>query len=315
MATQLIFPPQCDGLRLDQAVVMLLPELTRAQVQRLVRLGKIQQEGQNLKPSQKVRSGQSLSIALPKAEPVALIPQQVDFTVLYEDEDIIVVNKPAGVVVHPAAGHMENTLVHGLLHHCRDLAGVGGRLRPGIVHRLDKDTSGALVAAKNDKAHQSLAQAFACGEVDKSYLALVWGTPAPRGEISGDIGRHPVDRKRMSGCSRRGKPARTSWRVIRYYHDALSLLEVIIRTGRTHQIRVHMSEAGFPLAGDGVYSAKKSRQDLLGLGIKAGRQMLHAARLSFIHPARKEKLKFIAPLPDDFRTILRALNSRISAGC
>ncbi|MDR1398060.1 MAG: RluA family pseudouridine synthase [Desulfarculales bacterium] len=307
MGTQLVFPPQCDGLRLDQAVVMLLPELTRAQIQRLVRLGKIQQAGQSLKPAHKVKAGQSFSIVFPEAEPLSLIPQQVDFAVLYEDEHIIVVNKPAGLVVHPAAGHPENTLVHGLLHHCRDLAGVGGKLRPGIIHRLDKDTSGALVAAKNDLAHQGLAQAFARGEVYKSYLALVWGAPASQGEISGNIGRHPVDRKRMSGCSRRGKPARTAWRVIHYYHDGLSLLEVIIHTGRTHQIRVHMSEAGFPLVGDSVYGAKKFRRLLPGPGIKAGRQMLHAARLSFTHPARGEKLKFTAPLPEDFRALLRSL--------
>jgi 23S rRNA pseudouridine1911/1915/1917 synthase len=225
---------------------------------------------------------------------------------------LIVVNKPPGLVVHPAPGHSQGTLVHGLLHHCQGgLAGVGGKLRPGIVHRLDKDTSGALVAAKSDLAHRGLVASFAAGKVDKTYLALVWGAPPKKGKAETGIGRHPVDRKRMSSKGRHTKPAQSRWQVTRRFKPGFSLLRVKIHTGRTHQIRVHLSEAGYPVAADATYGGKRKQRSapepVAAALKKADRQMLHALALGFDHPITGQRLDLVAPLPSDFRTVLRAL--------
>ncbi|MCF8102274.1 MAG: RluA family pseudouridine synthase [Desulfarculaceae bacterium] len=250
---------------------------------------------------------------MPPPEPIELVPEPMDLAVLYEDPDLIVINKPPGLVVHPAAGHASGTLVSGLLAHCGDLAGIGGKLRPGIVHRLDMDTSGALVAAKSDQAHRGLVAAFAAGVVDKTYLALVHGSPPAKGKAESAIGRHPVDRKRMSSKAKHGKNARTAWQVARRFGDQASLLRVKIATGRTHQIRVHLSEAGFPVCGDRPYGGRRVRGGLegrAGAALKeAGRQMLHALELGFDHPVSGARIEVTAPLPPDFRAVLRALES------
>jgi 23S rRNA pseudouridine1911/1915/1917 synthase len=311
----LTIPDAAAGSRLDQAVCELLgPEFSRVQVQRLIDEGAITLAGRPARPATRVKPGQAVEVRLPAPEPLELVPEAMDLAVLYEDEHIIIVNKPPGLVVHPAAGHFTGTLVHGLLHHCGDLAGIGGKLRPGIVHRLDKDTSGSLVAAKSDQAQRGMVAAFASGRVEKEYLALVWGSPPQRGKIDAGIGRHPVDRKRMSGLSSRTKTALSRWRVVSRFAPDLSLLRVCIATGRTHQIRVHLSEAGWPVVGDTVYGGRRARRDLpgeLGQAIKAaGRQLLHAVRLAFDHPVTKVRVEVNAPLPPDFRAVLGALERR-----
>ncbi|MBI5524413.1 MAG: RluA family pseudouridine synthase [Desulfarculus sp.] len=306
-------PAEARGQRLDQALCRLLgDDFSRAQVQRLIEQGDITQAGRSLKASLRLQGGEDLAVSLPQPEPLELIPQAMDLWVLFEDAHLIVVNKAPGVVVHPSPGHGQGTLVHGLLHHCGDLAGVGGKLRPGIVHRLDKDTSGALVAAKDDQTHRALVAAFAAGHVRKEYLALVWGQPPAMGRVQTAIGRHPQDRKRMSSQGSHTKAARSHWRVARRFPPAgVSLLRVQIATGRTHQIRVHLSEAGFPVLGDAVYGGRRARRALPGaagaaLGA-AGRQMLHAVSLAFDHPISGQRLEITAPLPEDFRQVLRAL--------
>ncbi|MCF8041586.1 MAG: RluA family pseudouridine synthase [Desulfarculaceae bacterium] len=311
---QLEVPSQSAGQRLDALVAELLgPELSRAQVQRLLKEGRVTLEGRPVRASAKVQPGQAIVVQVPDPEPLELAPEDQGLWVLYEDADLIVVNKAAGVVVHPAAGHTSGTLVAGLLHHCGDLSGIGGKLRPGIVHRLDKDTSGALVAAKSEAAHRGLVAAFAAGRVDKTYLALVHGRPPLSGEASSPIGRHPVDRKRMSTHARHGKSAVSRWRVTRRFGQEASLLRVNILTGRTHQIRVHLFESGFPVCGDRTYGGRRARAGLpgqAGLALKAaGRQMLHAALLAFDHPVSGGRVEVTAPLPEDFRAVLRSLEA------
>ena len=306
-------PVAAEGRRLDVVAQELLgSEFSRSQVQRLLREGHITLDGGPARAALKVRAGQSIGVDLPEPEPTELIPQAMDFKVLFEDEHLIALNKPPGLVVHPAPGHSQGTLVHGLLHHCDgELAGVGGKLRPGIVHRLDKDTSGALVAAKSDAAHRGLVAMFAAGKVDKTYLALVWGAPSMKGKVETGIGRHPVDRKRMSSQGRHTKPAQSNWRVVRRFKAGLSLLRVTIKTGRTHQIRVHLSEAGFPVVLDATYGGRRQQRsapETVAAALKsADRQMLHALELGLDHPITGQRLDLIAPLPPDYRAVLRAL--------
>lgn len=306
-------PAEAEGRRLDVVAHELLgADFSRSQVQRLLRDGHITLDGSPARAAVKVRTGQTIGVTLPEPEPSELVPQAMDLDVLFEDEYLIVVNKPPGLVVHPAPGHSQGTLVHGLLHHCQGgLAGVGGKLRPGIVHRLDKDTSGAMVAAKSDLAHRGLVVAFAAGKVDKTYLALVWGAPPAKGKVETGIGRHPVDRKRMSSKGRHTKPAQSRWRAMRRFKAGLSLLRVKIHTGRTHQIRVHLSEAGYPVAADATYGGKRQQRsapESVAAALKqADRQMLHALELGFDHPISGQWMDFIAPLPPDFRSVLRAL--------
>ena len=301
--------PAEDGQRLDLVVQSFLgPDYSRAQVQRLLRQGMVTIEGNPAKAAQKVKQRQDIKVVLPDPVKIDLVPVPMELEILYEDQHLVVVNKPAGLVVHPAPGNYENTLVHGLLAHCGDLAGVGGELRPGIVHRLDKDTTGALVAAKNDQTHRGLAAAFAAGHIKKEYLALLCGYPPSEGLNQKGIGRHPVHRKKMSSKGPNLKPAKTTWRVTRRFKAGYSLARVRIKTGRTHQIRVHFSEMGFPVAGDPVYGRKKNPNDPIGQAVKkAGRQFLHAVNLVFTHPITREKIDLTAGLPPDFRAVLRML--------
>ena len=290
------------GLRLDRALAERLPSLSRAQLQRMIEAGAVEVSGQRVKPSHKLRAGEHVSGRVP--EPVAaerVLPEAIPLTVVFEDSDLIVIDKPPGLVVHPAAGHASGTLVNALLHHCGDsLSGIGGVLRPGIVHRLDKGTSGLIVAAKNDLAHHSLAAQFKCHSIDREYLALVRGdVSVESGSIDAPIGRHPTDRKRFSTRTRQGRHAVTHWQVERRLRD-LTLLRVRLETGRTHQIRVHLASAGLPVAGDPVYGGGRAVTRALGLE----RQALHATRLGFEHPRSGERLGFDSALPEDLARVV-----------
>ncbi|EFK09444.1 pseudouridine synthase, RluA family [delta proteobacterium NaphS2] len=254
-------------------------------------------------------------LVIPKPATTRLVPEAVSFSVFFEDTWIIVLYKPPGIVVHPGPGHSSGTLVHGLLKHCTDLSGIGGTLRPGIVHRLDKDTSGLMLVAKNDMAHQALARQFKDGTVHKEYVALVHGLlPSESGTIDLPICRHPVRRKEMSIAKSGGRNALTLWKKIAECEEGFSLLSITIKTGRTHQIRVHFAHLGHPLVGDTVYGhgpdtlKKRFLKSNPGLVTAVKRQMLHAARIGFLHPEEKTYMTFEAPLPEDMRQVLRALN-------
>ena len=297
-----------EGSRVDAVLAALTGE-SRAQVQRWIDAGRVQVAGRPVRSSRVVHLGESIE-ARP-TEPVALevSPERIPLHILYEDEDLIVVDKPAGLVVHPAPGHPGGTLVNALLHHCTDLAGIGGVLRPGIVHRLDRGTSGVLVAAKHDAAHAGLSSQFAEHSIERIYHAFVRGQPgAESGRIDRPIGRHPTDRKRMSVASRAGRESITSWRVLRRYpKSVVSELEIRPETGRTHQIRVHLAAIGLPIVGDTVYGRARGRDASLG------RPALHARRLGFDHPIRGERLCFDAPLPAGLLELVEALEALESA--
>jgi 23S rRNA pseudouridine1911/1915/1917 synthase len=292
------------GLRLDLALSSAAGR-PRAQVRRWIEEGRVRLNDGPARASLRVRQGDVLSADPPEPVQSELAAEAIPLVVLYEDPDVIVVDKPAGLVVHPAPGHPGGTLVNALLHRCGDLAGIGGVLRPGIVHRLDRDTSGALVAAKRDAAHRALSEQFREHSVERVYLALVRGLPGTdEGRVDRAIGRHPRDRKRMSVATARGREAATRWRVLRrFVTSGVSWLEVRPETGRTHQIRVHLASAGLPLVGDPVYG----RGDRSGW---LGRTALHAAVLAFTHPQSGERLRFEATLPDDLVRALRALEAR-----
>ncbi len=312
--SQLSVAPEDAGLRLDAYVSSQLPDCTRSHAALLIRQGYIPVDGAPTKPSHKVKTTEQITIEMPPPEPVELIPEPMDLDILFEDRHLIVINKPAGLVVHPAAGHPSGTLVNGILHHCPDLGGIGGEMRPGIVHRLDKDTSGAIVVAKTSQAVAGLANQFKSRTVAKQYLALVHGIPKQEsGRIDLPVGRHPVDRKKMSTSSAQGREALTLWRIQEQF-DGAALLEVDLKTGRTHQIRVHCHAIGHPLIGDQVYSFRramsnlaKSNRSLYLAAKKAGRQMLHAHRLGFTHPVNAEWHQFEAPLPKDIASVINAL--------
>jgi 23S rRNA pseudouridine1911/1915/1917 synthase len=254
-------------------------------------------------------------VTIPPPVPAEPEAEEIPLEILYEDGNLVVVNKPAGMVVHPGAGNAGGTLVNALLGHCRDLSGIGGELRPGIVHRIDKDTSGVLVVAKNDMAHRSLSHQFKEHTIKRVYLALVFGSPkADKGRIESSIGRHPVDRKRMSGRVSRGKLAVTHWQAMRRYHG-LTLMRLKLETGRTHQIRVHLTEAGHPLAGDAVYGgggrlANIHDPQLIAMIKGMGRQALHAKTLGFIQPTTGEYLEFDTELPEDMARIIEYLEKQ-----
>ena len=291
------------GRRLDALLAQLEPALSRAQAQRLIERGLVTVEGRASKPSHRVREGERIEARVPAPESAELEPEAIPLRVVYEDADLIVIDKPAGLVVHPAPGHAHGTLVHALLHHCPDLAGVGGVARPGIVHRLDKGTSGLLVAAKHDLAHRSLAAQFKAHSIDREYRALVRGAPrADEGCVRAPIGRHPVDRKRFSTRARIGRAAVTHWSVERRL-GAHTLLRVRLETGRTHQIRVHLASVGLPIAGDPVYGASRRGNTPPGLE----RPALHAALLGFDHPRSGERMRFESPLPEDLERVLAEL--------
>jgi len=291
------------GQRLD-AVLAELTGISRAQVQRWIDADRVRVDDEAARASRRLVVGDM--IEADPIEPIAmdLRPEAIPLEVLYEDSDLIVIDKPAGMVVHPAPGHPGGTLVNALLHHCSDLAGIGGVLRPGIVHRLDRGTSGVLVVAKNDRAHQGLAVQFAEHTIERVYRTFVRGLPgASSGRIERAVGRHPKDRKRMSVETRSGRPSITGWRVIRRYPETqTSELEIRPETGRTHQIRVHLASAGLPIVGDVVYGRARGREAELG------RPALHAESLGFDHPGRAgERLHFVAPLPEDLRQLVAGL--------
>ena len=292
----------CRGIRLDVFIAERLPDCSRSLAVQLITTERFKVNGQARKPSYRLKAGDVVSGRLPAPQPCGFQPEPIPLSILYEDADIIVVNKPAGLVVHPAPGHRSGTLVNALLYHCPDLTGIGAELRPGIVHRLDKDTTGTLVAAKTAAALEHLAAQFKRRTVGKVYLALVHGQmPAASGVVRLAIGRHPVDRKRMSTRSRRGRGAETEWRV-RQVLGEVTLLELRLRTGRTHQIRVHCAALGHPILGDPVYGRNQSGERR---GLR--RQMLHALRLELDHPRTAERMSFESPLPGDMLGVLREL--------
>jgi 23S rRNA pseudouridine1911/1915/1917 synthase len=296
-----------SGRRLDQALVEAFPGLSRARLQSLIREGHALVDGRPAKRAARVKGGERVELELPVPEPAGPLAEDLPLTILFQDRDLLVLDKAPGMVVHPAAGHWRGTLVNALLHHVRDLGGVGGALRPGLVHRLDKDTSGCLVVAKNDAALVGLQASFKARSVKKTYLALVHGHPPPEARIETPYGRHPRQRQRFTGKLRAGKTAVTVYRV-RERLSGASLLEVDLLTGRTHQIRVHLAESGHPLLGDEEYGGTRKGDGRVKAVQKAlGRQALHAWQLGFPHPRSGVWKSFEAPLPEDFRAALEAL--------
>lgn len=283
--------------------------LTRSQLRRVLDDGDVSINGQPAaKPGQKLKAGDVVVVTVRPPKPVETLPQNIPLTVLYEDSDLIVINKPAGLVVHPAPGHPDSTLVNALLAHCTDLSGVGGELRPGIVHRLDRDTSGVMVATKNDAAHTVLAQMFKAKDLVREYRAIV--APPPKQDvlrIDTLHGRHPVDRKRFTGKVKVGKRAVTNVRIEERLDSGVAVVVCRLETGRTHQIRVHLAEAGFAIVGDQVYG-HRPRSALIGdVAEELGRQALHAERLEFVHPRTGAALAFTTPLPADMAHALTRL--------
>lgn len=292
----LIVPEGAEG-RLDAWLAANAEGLSRARLQALIKEGRVTCEGAAVKANARPRPGQIIEVSVPAPVSAAPEPEEIPLDVLYEDGDCLVLNKPAGLVVHPAPGHASGTLVNALLHHCRDLGGVGGVERPGIVHRLDKDTSGLMVVAKNDAAMAGFVRLFQTGGITKEYLTLVHGVPPkPSGTVSTLIGRHPENRKKMAVVKRNGKQAVTHYAVERRLGE-ITLVRCRIETGRTHQIRVHMQSLGCPVVGDALYGRPAADKRLPHV---PGRQMLHAARLSFAHPVTGTAMAFEAPLPEDF---------------
>jgi 23S rRNA pseudouridine1911/1915/1917 synthase len=288
-------------------LVEAFPNLSRARLQSLIRDGSARVDGQRAKSAARMKGGERVELEIPPPTPALPEAEDLPLTVLFQDRDVLVLDKAPGMVVHPAAGHWRGTLVNALLHHVRDLEGVGGTLRPGLVHRLDKDTSGCLVVAKNDSALAGLQAAFKTRTVEKTYLALVHGQPPAEGRIETLYGRHPRQRQRFTGKVRSGKPAVTLYRV-RERLEGAALLEVDLLTGRTHQIRVHLSELGHPLLGDDVYGGtRKGDGRVRAVQKELGRQALHAWRLGFPHPRTAVRRVFEAPLPADFCAALEAL--------
>ncbi|MEW6432211.1 MAG: RluA family pseudouridine synthase [Myxococcota bacterium] len=283
------------GARLDQFLAAHLPSLSRSRVQALIAAGQVSIDGRPARASQRIKGHESVLVEVPPPEPAEPAAEDLPLAVLYQDADLLVLDKAAGMVVHPAAGHRGGTLVNALLHHVKDLKGVGGALRPGLVHRLDKDTSGVLVIAKHDEALATLQAAFKAREVEKVYVALVHGQPADEGTFRTLHGRHPTQRRKFTGRVVRGKEAVTHWRVTRRFAHA-ARVEVRLETGRTHQIRVHFAEAGHPLVSDDLYGTRASRRPEV-----IGRQALHAWKLVFPHPRTGRRLCFTAPVPADFR--------------
>src|SRR5476649_424866 len=300
-----------DGLRLDRFLVSVLA-LSRSQIQRLIKEGCVLVAGRAAKANQPVKTGQDISIEVPEPIDAAPQPEALPLPILYQDHDLIGVDKPAGMVVHPAAGHASGTLVNALLHHVDDLSGIGGEKRPGIVHRLDKGTSGLMVVAKHDKAHAELARQFAEREVEKEYLALVWGEVMAGRRIDAPIGRDPGNRKKMSSTEsnrmRRTRAAVT--RIVRAEHFGrmLTMAQVAIHTGRTHQIRVHLSAIGHPIVGDALYGGVHRRVpgDIRAV-THLDRPFLHAARLAFAHPDDGRRMEFTSPMPADLQKVIDEL--------
>jgi 23S rRNA pseudouridine1911/1915/1917 synthase len=300
-----------EGVRLDRFLASVLGDRSRSQIQRLIKEGHVLVAGRAAKPNQAVKIGQAVSIDEPEATAPSPQPEALPLPIVYQDKDLVVVDKPAGMVVHPAAGHEGGTLVNALLHHVNDLSGIGGEKRPGIVHRLDRGTSGLMVIAKNDRAHEELARQFHDREVEKEYAALVWGEVMAGRRIDAPIGRDPVNRKKMSAKARRSREAVT--RIVRAEHfgRTLTLARVAIHTGRTHQIRVHLSAIGHPVVGDPLYGGvhRHVPGDLKAVK-HLDRPFLHAARLVFTHPGDGRRMEFTSELPPDLQQVVDELRDR-----
>ncbi len=299
------------GGRLDAFLRGKFPVASRAALKRLIEQGDVLVNGRIVKPTHSPCAGEKVEIHWPDARPAEAQPEDIPLNILFEDKDLLVLNKPPGLVVHPASGNEEHTLVNALLHHCRgSLSGIGGVARPGIVHRLDKETSGCLVVAKNDQTHLALSEQFAERRVEKIYNAILCGEVArDSGEIRAAIARHPSHRKRMAvRDDDSGRAAHTSWRVLEKL-NAATLVEARIHTGRTHQIRVHFQHLGYPLVGDITYGAKQNKKLVELTAYEAPRVMLHSRELSFIHPRTEKVMSFESPLPADFREALKLLRS------
>jgi 23S rRNA pseudouridine1911/1915/1917 synthase len=310
------------GVRLDRALVALFPDLSRARLQDLIREGQVRRDGTPVRdPAAKVGAGAQLALTVPQPKPAEPVAEAVDLPIVYEDDDLIVIDKPAGLVVHPAPGHESGTLVNALIAHCGEsLSGIGGVRRPGIVHRLDKDTSGLIVVAKNDAAHQGLTSQFAdhgrTGPLERAYAAVVWGLPQPRiGTIRASLARSRYHREKIAVVSdEAGRHAVTHYAVAEAYAEA-ALVRCQLETGRTHQIRVHLAHRGHPLLGDGVYGgafrtkAARLRPDARDALAALGRQALHAELLGFSHPRTGQTLRFESPLPPDLTALVTALRA------
>jgi 23S rRNA pseudouridine1911/1915/1917 synthase len=302
---ELEVPADGDGIRLDRFLVSVLPQHSRSQIQRLIKEGMVRVDGHEARPNRAVKAGQRITVSVPASVETATRPEPLPLTICYQDEDLLVIDKPAGLVVHPSAGHASGTLVNALLHHADNLSGVGGEKRPGIVHRLDRGTSGLMVVAKNDAAHAELARQFQAREVEKRYVALVWGHMQAGRRIDAPIGRDPANRKKMSARSRRAREAVTRITAAEPLGPALTLVEVAIQTGRTHQIRVHLSAVGHPVVGDALYGGVHRRVpgDVKAV-TRLDRPFLHAARLVFKHPADGRAMAFDSGLPPDLQRVL-----------
>lgn len=297
------FTADRDGERLDVFLARMDETLSRSRVQRLIADGHVMVDGKTPKASQRLSEGATVAVEMPEPEATDILPEKIPLDILYEDEDVIVVNKARGMVVHPAAGVSRGTLVNALLAHCKDLSGINGALRPGIVHRLDKDTSGVMIAAKNDAAHRSLAEQIQQKTAKRVYWAILTGNIAEEeGVIHGAIGRNPKDRQKMAVVRENGKDATTNFRVLERF-GAYTLVECRLMTGRTHQIRVHMAYIGHPVVGDPKYGVKKCPFSIEG-------QALHSKTLMFTHPRTGERMEFEAPLPEDMQMILDELRGK-----
>jgi len=313
MPTQTLrVPAESEDTRLDRFLATALT-LSRSQLQRLIKEGSVLVAGRAAKPNQPVKPGQEISIDVPEPIEAAPAPEDLPLPIVYQDKDLIVVDKPAGMVVHPAAGHESGTMVNALLHHVDDLSGIGGEKRPGIVHRLDKGTSGLMVVAKHDRAHEELARQFAQREVEKEYIALCWGEVMAGRRIDAPIGRDPSNRKKMASESARLRRTRAAvTRVVRAEHfgRVLTLAQVAIHTGRTHQIRVHLSAIGHPIVGDALYGGVHRRVpgDIRAVA-HLDRPFLHAARLVFAHPEDGRRMEFLSAMPADLQKVLDELRA------
>lgn len=305
---EFVVPAVREGQRLDLYLAEMISGVSRSRLSTLIRQGLVRVNGRVSKAGSRITGGDCIEVTLPPPEPLTIGAEKVEFTVLHEDDDLLIIVKPPGVVVHPAAGHKSGTLVHGLLAHCTNLSGISGVERPGIVHRLDKDTSGVMVIAKNDRSHHGLVELFQTRQVKKVYHAIVVGRLTTKtGCISQPIGRHPSNRKKMAVLIQGGREAVTCWSVLEEFAGPLTYLEVRPQTGRTHQIRVHMAHLGHPVAGDAIYGTRQQKQAADIYGIE--RQCLHAYSLAFVHPVNGEAMEFISPLWPDMQVILETLRA------
>jgi 23S rRNA pseudouridine1911/1915/1917 synthase len=308
-----VVEPEHDGLRLDTFLASVLAGQSRSQIQRYIKEGKVTGPAGSLRASTQVKRGEQYVVDVPDLRPATLQPEALPLRIVFEDPDVVVLDKPAGMVVHPAAGHDSGTLVNALLHHIKDLSGVGGEARPGIVHRLDRGTSGLMVVAKHDLAHQELARQFHDREVEKEYTALVWGVVQAGRRIDEPIGRDPKDRQKMSTRARRARSAVTRVTFARHF-KGVSLIKVAIATGRTHQIRVHLSAIGHPIVGDVTYGGVRRRVgNNLRAVMRLERPFLHASRLCFTHPSDGRRLDFDSPLPLELEAVVEDLVAREEA--